>query len=168
MEGDTASLCQLLDEDALILDRVRVGPVAENPLHIASLLGHLDFAKEILRRKPELARERNSEGASPLHLASAKGYVELVQELLKVNSDVCFLSDQEGRIPLHIAAVKGHLGVINELINAMPESAHVKTDGGETILHLCLQYNQFEAFKLLLQSVENKDYFLKSKDNRGS
>ena len=43
VEGSVISLLNLLQEDPLVLDRFMVGCYAETPLHIASMLGHLDF-----------------------------------------------------------------------------------------------------------------------------
>ncbi|CAI9755740.1 unnamed protein product [Fraxinus pennsylvanica] len=70
--GNVNSLQKLLQEDPLILDRVVVSCFHETPVHIAALLGHIGFVREILRRKPEFARELNLHLSSPLHLASAK------------------------------------------------------------------------------------------------
>ncbi|KAF8392294.1 hypothetical protein HHK36_022636 [Tetracentron sinense] len=46
--------------------------VAETPLHIAAMLDHVDFTREILSCKPELACKIDSRQSSHLHLASAK------------------------------------------------------------------------------------------------
>lgn len=83
--GDVCSLKELLEEDNLLLDRVvTTTEVNDNPLHIAATLGHADFARVILWRKPKLALEFNSQHMSPLHLAAAQGHLEVAQELLQV------------------------------------------------------------------------------------
>ncbi|XP_043705171.1 ankyrin repeat-containing protein At2g01680-like [Telopea speciosissima] len=142
----------------------------ETPLHIAAILGHVDFAREILRRKPELATELDSERYSPLHLASAEGNLEMVKELLKINSNVCCVADFDGRTPLHLAAIKGRIDVVKELIQARPEVIHVRADRGETILHLCVKYNRLEALKLLLleSARSDQEQLLNSKDDDGN
>ncbi|KAL5853579.1 hypothetical protein ACOSQ3_008697 [Xanthoceras sorbifolium] len=71
VEGCVTTLLNLLQQDALVLDRFMVGCHAETPLHIASLLGHAEFVQEILSRKPELAGELDARNSSPLHLATA-------------------------------------------------------------------------------------------------
>lgn len=38
-------------------DTVGMNCLSESPLHEAALLGHVDFVKEIIRQKPELAQE---------------------------------------------------------------------------------------------------------------
>ncbi|KAL6216835.1 hypothetical protein ACLB2K_010053 [Fragaria x ananassa] len=88
LEGNLTTLTDLLNQDRLALDRFVVTSFSETPLHVAAMLGHLDFDKEILRRKPELAQELDLKRSSPLHLASAKGYLGTVKELLRVNPDM--------------------------------------------------------------------------------
>lgn len=74
MGGSIASLLEFLHED--------LSSASDTPLHIAALLGRSDLAKELLGRRPQLAKALNSRGLSPLHVACAKGYVEIVKELL--------------------------------------------------------------------------------------
>ncbi|KAA8535185.1 hypothetical protein F0562_030188 [Nyssa sinensis] len=168
VQGSVSSLVVLLQEDPLILDRVIVNCFNETPLHVAAMLGHKDFVNEILCRKPELAREVNSRRSSPLHLASAKGYVEIVQALLSVNSEMCLARDRDGRNPLHLAAIKGHVDVLKELVRARPHAARVTVEySGVTILHLCVNHNQLEALKLLVETL-GSDEFVNSKDDDGN
>ena len=69
-------------EDALTLARVAITCFNETPLHVAAMLGHLDFTKYRLTHKPNMTMAVDSRGRSPLHLASANGYVEMVNILL--------------------------------------------------------------------------------------
>ncbi|KAL2545078.1 Ankyrin repeat region domain-containing protein [Forsythia ovata] len=84
--GNMNYLRKLLQEDPLILDRVVVNCLHETTMHIAALFGHTDFVREILRRRPEFARELNLHLLSLLHLASAKGYAEVAMGLIYVNA----------------------------------------------------------------------------------
>ncbi|XP_058112285.1 ankyrin repeat-containing protein BDA1-like [Magnolia sinica] len=147
--GNVQSLFEILVEDPLILERVSV---KESPLHTAALLGHVDFAKEILRRKPQLARESNSQGFSPLHLASAKGHLEIVKELLKADSDMCLVRDRDGRTPLHIAAMNGRADILKELVRARPVATRVTTDRAETVFHVCVKHKHLEVLKVLVEA----------------
>ncbi|GMJ07522.1 hypothetical protein like AT5G51160 [Hibiscus trionum] len=156
--GNKISLLNLLREDALLLDRFITGRYPETPLHVASMLGHLEFVDEVLARKPELAKEVDSRNSSPLHLASAKGYLQVAKSLLQVNPDMCLVSDIDGRNPLHIAAMKGHLGLLRELVQARPWAARVLMEQGETILHACVRCNQLEALKLLVERVSDHEF----------
>ncbi|XXG78965.1 hypothetical protein AAC387_Pa09g0132 [Persea americana] len=173
IRGDVTSLLDLLQRDEHILDAVGVGvgvmvmhdPIAnENPLHVAAQFGHVDFAKEILSRKPEYAHKSNSQGQSPLHLASGAGHLEVVKLLLKTDAGVCFLRDKRGRTPLHIAARKGRLEVLKELVLAEPTAAWLQTEQGEPILHLCASNGQFEALMMLIELIPDDD-FVNMKDD---
>ena len=167
VEGSVISLLNLLQEDPLVLDRFMVGCYAETPLHIASMLGHLDFVQEILNRKPELAGELDARKSSPLHLATAKGYLEIVKKLVSVNPEMCFACDRDGRNPLHIATIKGHISVLRELVNVRPQAAQMSIDHG-TILHLCVRYSgQLEMLKLLVETIGDNG-FMNSKDDDGN
>ncbi|KAH7574428.1 hypothetical protein JRO89_XS03G0294800 [Xanthoceras sorbifolium] len=165
VEGSVTTLLNLLQQDALVLDRFMVGCHAETPLHIASLLGHAEFVQEILSRKPELAGELDARKSSPLHLATAKGYLDIVKMLVSVKPETCSFCDRDGRNPLHIAAIKGHVNVLKELVRVRPDAARmILMDRGETILHLCVRYNQLQVMELLVESIHDHA-FLNSKDN---
>uniref|UniRef100_A0A5B7AXJ0 PGG domain-containing protein n=1 Tax=Davidia involucrata TaxID=16924 RepID=A0A5B7AXJ0_DAVIN len=168
VKGSVDSLLELLQEDPLILDRTIVSCISETPLHIASILGHLDFVREILSRKPELASELDSHGSSPLHLASAKGHLQIVKELLLVDPGMCTVCDTDGRSALHVAAIKGRVEVLTHLVRVIPESTRVLTDRGETVLHLCVKHNRLEALKLLIELMKKDSELVNWKDCDGN
>ncbi|KAJ6745806.1 HOMEOBOX PROTEIN WARIAI [Salix koriyanagi] len=131
------------------------------------MLGHLEFTRKILFRKPEFAKELDFLGSSPLHLAAANGHLEVVRTLLSVNPDMCFAHNLDGWNPLHIAVIKARVDVLKELVQNKPEAVLHRTTRGETILHLCVKYFQLEALKLLVETI--KDYgFINSRDEDGS
>eukprot|EP00261_Vitis_vinifera_P033543 XP_019074786.1 PREDICTED: ankyrin-3-like isoform X4 [Vitis vinifera] len=164
-QGSVTSLYELLLKDPLIIDRVMLN-YTETPLHIAALLGHADFAKEILLQKPELAAELDYRRSSPLHLAAAKGYIEIVKELLFVNPEMCLACDRDGRNPVHLAAMRGHVHVLKELVQAKPHATWAALPRGETILHLCVKHNQLEALKLLVETADAHE-IMSAKDDNG-
>lgn len=166
LRGSVRSLNTLMQNDSLILRKTSLTSLRETPLHISALLGHLDFTKALLNRKPELAKELDSLKHSPLHLASAEGHVQIVKELLLANKDACLVADQDGRIPLHLAAMRGRVEVVQELISANFDSLLVKFHG-DTVLHLCVRYNHLEALKIMLRSLLHDEGFLNSKNHQG-
>ncbi|KAJ4717499.1 Ankyrin repeat family protein [Melia azedarach] len=166
VRGGVPTLLELLQQDPLILDRVILNCLSETPLHVAVMLGHADFVKEILCRKPEFADELDSRQSSALHIASQKGYVEIVQALLQANPEMCFARDVNGRNPLHLAAMKGRIEVLRELLKTRPLAASATTIFGETILHLCVKFNQLEVLKFLLETMDDPE-FLNAKDDYG-
>ncbi|KAL6215265.1 hypothetical protein ACLB2K_014696 [Fragaria x ananassa] len=165
--SNLTTLTDLLNQDRLALDRFVVDSFSETPLHVAAMLGHLDFAKEILRRKLELAQELDSTRSSPLHLASAKGCMGIVKELLRVNPDMCYALDRDGRNPIHLAAMKGLVGVLRELVREAPSAARATVDEGGTVSHLCVNHDQLEAIKVLVEIMDDYDQFLNAKDDYG-
>ncbi|KAK3437179.1 hypothetical protein EUGRSUZ_C01650 [Eucalyptus grandis] len=150
VKGNVPSLLELLAKDKLLLDRIVPGNQIETPLHIAAMLGHLDFVEEVLARKAELAKEKDSQGSTPLHLASTKGHLNIVVSLLRVDPDLCFFCDKYKRNPLHIAAIKGHVDVLEYLVQVRPDAARCAAENDQTIMHLCVTYNRLDALRLLI------------------
>lgn len=167
MKGSVKTLLELLHQDPQILNKTTQSP-SDTPLHVASLLGHSAFARELLSRKPELVAALNSQGYSPLHLAAAKASLEIVKTLVLVNPDLCFVRDRDGRIPLHLGAIKGKVGVLAELIRVRPDSARVLTPGGESGFHLCVKYNRLEALKILVEYLGKDDESVNLRDSDGN
>ncbi|XP_077225506.1 uncharacterized protein LOC143858684 [Tasmannia lanceolata] len=165
LNGNVATLHELLKEDPLLLHKLTLGALSETPLHIASLLGHMSFTEEILKHGPGLARMSDERGSYPLHLASARGHVEIAKELLKVDPSLTQLRDKDGRIPLHLAALNGQVNMSKELLWIDPTSARAVSDRGETTLHLCMKHRQVEAAALFLEG--DKD-LLNMKDQSGN
>ncbi|KDP45186.1 hypothetical protein JCGZ_15051 [Jatropha curcas] len=147
--GDIGALCELLEQDPLILHDDILTP-SDTALHIATKLGHADFAKMVMNRNPELATELNHKGFSPIHLAATKGYSQIVADLLNINSKLCFLKDWDGRTPLHCAAIKGRQVVMEQLLSCCRKAAKELTHKEETVLHLAVKSNQCEVVKSLL------------------
>jgi ankyrin repeat protein len=100
-------------------------------------------------------------------LASAEGHTEIVKALLQANTDVCLAFDQDERIPLHLAAMRGQIEIIEELVIARWESIQVNLNGN-SVLHLCDQYNNLDALKLLVELANGDELFLNSKDDNGN
>ncbi|KAL5987583.1 hypothetical protein ACLOJK_035332 [Asimina triloba] len=119
--GDDNSLNSLL-QDAEILNRAAVDG-KDNPLHVASIYGHLQIAKNLLDKKPQLATMLNSQRSLPLHLASSKGHVGIVAELLTRDKNLCCIRDEDGRTPLHLAALRNRRGVVDIILDRMQEHA---------------------------------------------
>ncbi|XP_059455107.1 ankyrin repeat-containing protein BDA1-like [Corylus avellana] len=163
LNGCVNTLNTLIQRDPLILNKVSLTSFSETPLHITALLGHLEFSRVLVSKKPKLAEEVDSLRRTPLHLASAECHTETVKALLQANGNVCLAIDQDERIPLHLAAMRGRTEIIKELIIARQESIRVRLNG-DSVLHLCVRYNHLHALKLLVES-SNCDEFLNSKDH---
>ncbi|KAL6330798.1 hypothetical protein AAG906_009226 [Vitis piasezkii] len=165
--GSVNSLKQLMAKDPLTLARAAVTCFNETPLHVAAMLGHLDFASYLLTHKPDMTMALDLRGRSPLHLASANGYVEMVNILLSANPDACLIRDEDGRTPLHLAVMKGEVEVTRMLVGARPQVTRYKLDQGETILHSAVKQNRLGALKLLVELAGEVE-FVNSKDDYGN
>ncbi|KAM0992198.1 hypothetical protein ACFX13_010651 [Malus domestica] len=166
--GDVQLLHRLLAENPLLLHSLALTST-DNPLHVASIAGHVDFVKEIVRLKPDYVEELNRDGFSPMHIASANGYLEIVREMLRVDRRLCQLNGRDEWTPLHYAASRGRVDVIREMVLACPESVEDVTVQGETVIHLAVKCSQFKAIKFLVELVAeaNKVYILNMKDKHG-
>ncbi|XP_048322218.2 uncharacterized protein LOC125419777 [Ziziphus jujuba] len=173
MEGSTNILDSLFQKDRSILNKISLTRYTETPLHISTLLGHLNFTKKLLSLKPQgpkLGAELDLLKRAPLHLASAEDHTDIVRALLQENEDMCLRRDRDGKIPLHYAAMRGRVEVIKLLIDSQPESVFEKLNEGETVLHLCVQYDQLEALQVLVESVgyENNEFLNSHDENFGN
>ncbi|GKD47088.1 ankyrin repeat-containing domain, PGG domain protein [Tanacetum coccineum] len=154
LEGITIVLLELLQDDPLILDRLTLNRHGDMPLHIASMLGHVDFVNEILTRKPHLAMECDSLKHLPLHIASAKGHVEIVKSLVLANPETCLARDRDGGTPLHLAAIKGRSDVTVRflLLNTTIEVNSTNTNG-ETPLDILAQVPRDLTYQHIMLSL---------------
>jgi ankyrin repeat protein len=150
LKGNTIELQKLLQEDSLLLERDSLALYPETALHIATIGGRTEFVRELLKLKPDFATRLNKDGFSAIHIASANGFVETVRELLKFSRELAHLKSSDGKTSLHCAAVTGRVRVVEELIGFFPDCVGDVTQRGETALHLAVKYNQFEAFKAMV------------------
>ena len=147
-EGDVEALEALIQGDKFTLARVSLSSTFnQTPLHLASMLGHLEFVKSLLSYKPDFAKNLDLQGRSALHLASANGYPSIVKLLIEYDQNMCRLCDEDGRTPLHLAVFKGQDECVSELLKVDSES-----DQERTMLQLCVKYNRLNVLILILES----------------
>ncbi|KAG5226028.1 ankyrin repeat-containing protein [Salix suchowensis] len=104
---------------------------------------------EVMQNYPGLADELNEQGLSPIHLASAKGHLEIVEGMLALRSDLALIKDEDGNTPLHTAAIRGRREILTQLFTT--ESANELNSSRETVLHLAVKHNRYQALQLLIQ-----------------
>ena len=171
-DGSIEALLKLLESDPLILERVAT-TTADTPLHVAAMLGHLDFAKEVLKHKTnvvEYVKELNQHGYSPIHLAAANGHVNVVERLLGISHELCYLRGKGGLTPLHYASIKGRADTISLLLSSSPLCVVEETERGETALHIAVRNNQLEALRVLVEGLKrsNNLVIINWKDREGN
>ncbi|KAL4339770.1 hypothetical protein GQ457_08G034700 [Hibiscus cannabinus] len=167
--GNIDALHKLLRENPLIFHTISLCS-NENPLHIASGEGHVGFVREILRLRPQFAKEVNKDGFSPLHMAAANGHIEIVRELMNVDPKLCSAEGREKKTPFHFAAMKGRVDVIHEMLGRYGECLESVTVQKETALHLAIKNSQFEAIKVMVDWIVRmkKEEILNLKDEQGN
>ncbi|KAK9999779.1 hypothetical protein SO802_019382 [Lithocarpus litseifolius] len=147
----------IIRENVRILEDIDEVPFVDTPLHIAASVGgsqHIKFAMEIMRLKPSFARKLNLNGYSPVHLALQEGHTQMVRRLLQVNADLVRVKGKEGRTPLHdvaaAAATEQQLDLLFKFLSVCPNSIKDVTIQNQTALHIALENNKLDAFKLLV------------------
>ncbi|CAN6456617.1 unnamed protein product [Victoria cruziana] len=129
----------------------------DNPstsLHAAASGGYTEIVREILKVRPDFAVKVDQQGFTPLHLSSSKGHLEITRDLLRTNADLCYLRDLEGRTPLHWAAIKGRVAILDEILSVALDCSQMLTNLDESVLHLGVKNNQFEAVKYLVEKLD--------------
>ncbi|CAO2840245.1 unnamed protein product [Amaranthus hypochondriacus] len=154
--GNVTIFKELIQQDPLLLDRITL---TDTPLHVAILRGHLQFVRALLSHNSRLATQSDSLGHLPLHVASAKGYLEIVRELLRVGpASACLSRSKDGKLPIHLAVMKAvRVEVVSELARASHESTRVRVDGGDTVLHLCVKYENLEGLRVLMEVMRSEN-----------
>ncbi|CAK9188033.1 unnamed protein product [Ilex paraguariensis] len=136
----------------------------------------VEFVRQAIQKRPELARSRDINGYTGLHFACENGNIEIVKELVMFDSHLCLLRDWHGRIPLQIAAIVGNLEVLKLLVKDCPESITLEsvtrvTLFRENTFHLALKNDRWEFFKVLMTEIEklklDHEDLLNCKDNNG-
>jgi ankyrin repeat protein len=149
-QGNVDALYASIQKDAKVLDSIDEIPFVDTPLHDAAYAGHTQFVMEIMRLKPSFARKLNQHGFSPIHLALQNDQTQVVLQLLDVDEDLVRVQGREGMTPLHYVAQTGNLNLLAEFLKACPKSIEDITIRRETVLHIALKHNMFDAFSLLL------------------
>ncbi|XP_058213672.1 ankyrin repeat-containing protein BDA1-like [Rhododendron vialii] len=168
LRGDLESLREIIAKNNYILDKVLLGCFkGKNPLHVATSTGEAEFVLKLLEIKPKLAEVIDAELGAALHIASANGDLKIVEALVEFSPEMCMARDRDGNNPLHIAAMKGKVDVLKKLVETCPLAAQVILDRGDTILHLCVKYNQLASLLLLLEMIRDPE-FVRSKDANGN
>ncbi|WOG94948.1 hypothetical protein DCAR_0314245 [Daucus carota subsp. sativus] len=163
VKGDVRMLEALIREDELTLARVSISSCFnQTPLHLASMLGHFEFAEVLLSHKSDFANRLDSQGRSALHLASANGYANIVKLLLVHNEKMCSVPDEDERTPLHLAVMNGQYDCVDVLMKADSES---NDQGLDKVLHMCVMYNRLDVLILILD--KNQIDLSEVKDEEG-
>ncbi|KAL3500831.1 hypothetical protein ACH5RR_039924 [Cinchona calisaya] len=162
LKGDLSTFNQLIGEDSLLLGKAILNRKDKNPLHLATIMGNVDFIKEIFLHLNDsstrdymcLAGDRD--GRNPLHLAAMFGKLEVLQVLIRMRnqaaSQMCLAFYRDDRNPLHLAAMHGELEVLQVLIpNAVHHMCLARDRDGRNPLHLAAMFGKLEVLQVLIR-----------------
>ncbi|XP_058746087.1 ankyrin repeat-containing protein BDA1-like, partial [Vicia villosa] len=135
----------------------------QTPLHIAAVMGQLEYAIEIMNLKPSFATKLNNQGFSPIHYAMLRQYREsptplpmdnrqilMVSYLVGINKDLVRVKGREGLTPLHLAGKMGEVELVAKFLTVCPDSIKDVTVKGESALHIAARMKQYKALEFLL------------------
>ncbi|KAJ6732496.1 ANKYRIN REPEAT FAMILY PROTEIN [Salix purpurea] len=106
LKGDVPAFLSLVEEDEHVVDQKPIPGSSSTILHIASRFGHVDLAKEIVRRRPELMSEENEKKETPLHEACREGKMEMVRLLVEEDPWLVCQVNQANESALAVACEK--------------------------------------------------------------
>ncbi|XP_027180781.1 ankyrin repeat-containing protein NPR4-like [Coffea eugenioides] len=154
LEGDVTTFYQLIQEDPLALHKAALKCEDKNPLHLAAILGHVDFVKAILQIESAhyMCWARDRDGRNPLHLAAMYGKLPVLLLLIRTGFRAALEKTDGGGTVLHLCIKYNQLEALKILVDKLkdPEFVNAKNEDGMTILHLAVYYEQYETIKYLL------------------
>ncbi|RVW72788.1 Ankyrin repeat-containing protein [Vitis vinifera] len=130
-----------------------------NCLHVAVSRGHTYVARRILEACPNFAPKTDDMGLSALHYACSGDNLEITKMLLGLDPGLAVKFDNNGYTPLHLAAMNAKDAILEEFLAMVPTSFQLLTREGETVFHLTVRFNRFNAFVWLAQNFGDTDLF---------
>ncbi|PPD76022.1 hypothetical protein GOBAR_DD27063 [Gossypium barbadense] len=143
-------LYELIQKDPYVLERIDHVPFLDTPLHVAASAGNVDFMMEMINLKPSFARKLNQAGFSPMHLALQNNRTQAVLRLLKFDGGLVRVKGRGGLTPLHHVAQTGDVDLLIKFLEVCPEAVEDVTVRDETVFHLAVKNDMFEAFQVLV------------------
>ena len=118
-----------------------------------------DVARRILEACPNFAPKTDDMGLSALHYACSGDNLEITKMLLGLDPGLAVKFDNNGYTPLHLAAMNAKDAILEEFLAMVPTSFQLLTREGETVFHLTVRFNRFNAFVWLAQNFGDTDLF---------
>ncbi|KAL1079934.1 hypothetical protein V6Z11_D10G254800 [Gossypium hirsutum] len=119
-------------------------------LQLATSVGHIEFMMEMIKLKPTFARKLNQAGLSPMHLAPQNDRTKAVLRLLRFDEGLVRVKGREDLTPLHHVVQTGNVDLLVKLLKVYPEAIADVTVRDETVFHLAVKNDMFEAFQVLV------------------
>src|SRR5688572_20089356 len=119
------------------------------PIHDIAAAGDCKKLKALLKKRANLAYERDGQGRTPLHYAAQEGRLAAVQLLVSATGDAG-PEDAQGWMPLHVAALTGQEDTVALLLKKQPQINFATKDKGWTPLHLAIGRGHLGMASLLV------------------
>ena len=119
------------------------------PLHLASELGHADFAQLLLEHGADTAAVDDT-GFRPLCRASYEGHAEVARVILERGAEINTNLNDFNWTPLQLSLHNKHLEAARVLL-AYGADTEVRDDGGLTPLHSASASGQLDVARMLLE-----------------
>lgn len=154
----------------------QVSPQRNTCLHIAASSGHLDLARHIVEKCPQLIKKKNSRGDTALHIAARRNdsitFVKLIirschsgsaesRDIEKAESLLRIVNHEENTV-LHEALIHHCKEIAKVLIEADPQAAYCPNKEGKTPLYLAAEAQYLDVVKVL----ETKKPTTKERDGK--
>lgn len=152
MRGNLQMVQTALDNHACV---VTINPRGLTPLMMASASGietSIEVVRELLEKKADM-NVCDQIGWDCLHHACRNGRLDVVRLLISAKAD-CSRTTSDSKTILTMAVLEGIGRLVKWLLDHPPAFAllHRKDRGGRTALHYAIQFDHYDAMKLLLHA----------------
>ncbi|KAL6658151.1 hypothetical protein ACP70R_003737 [Stipagrostis hirtigluma subsp. patula] len=148
-------------------DASAAGPNSQNALH-AAVLQSSGLVSLLMRWRPTLATDCDSNMSSPLHFASSDGDCSIIQEILTYSPpSAAYLQDTDGLSALHAAALMGNGPAFRLLLQFCPASADIRDNHGRSFLHAAAMRGRSSIVSHVVKN-GMLEHFLNEQDKEGN
>jgi len=170
VKGDFSLCINLMDANPHFL--LSTNPHMNNCLHIAAVLGHEEFAKEVWSRAPSLFSGINDDGETPLIVALMAANLSLASDIITAATQYMQHDDlEEGRSlshmllkvdrrhenVLHHAMRNGFENLALRLLEIEPQLSVQATNTGESPMYMAVRRGYSNIIERLLQITFSTD-----------
>ncbi|GJN28674.1 hypothetical protein PR202_gb16829 [Eleusine coracana subsp. coracana] len=150
-------------------DASAAGPSDQNALH-PPCFSPPEMVELLLKWRPALANEVDSNGSTPLHFASSDGDHSVVRTILRAAPlRTAYRKDHAGGLSaLHVASRMGHDRVVKEILKSCPDAAELRDEGGGTFLHAAAREKRSSVVALAVKDPKLRRILLNAQDGEGN
>ncbi|MBA0780760.1 hypothetical protein Gotri_004821 [Gossypium trilobum] len=147
---DINLLYELIQNDLYVLQCIDDVPFFHTLLHVATSFGHIEFMIEMIKLKSTFAKKLNQAGFSPMHLSLQNDRTQTVLRLLRFDEDLVCVKGRDDLTPLYLVVQTRNIDLLIKLLKVCPEAIEHVTVRDETVFHLAVKNDMFEAFQVFV------------------